>query len=146
MDDATTPHDRLHHLLFAHREVVEDLLRHIVRRLEFSGDGSWVDELDWQSLQRESEISTAEKLDRRICDVVWSINWRGSPLYLILLIEFQSQPARFMVLRQLTYLCLFWEGIVKSGRVGPQDLLPRRCRSACTMERRPGGRPSRLTS
>ena len=124
MDDTPTPHDRLHLLLFGHREVVEDLLRHIVRQLDFSGDGKWVDELDWATLQRESEISIAEKLDKRIRDVVWSVAWRGSPFYLILLIEFQSQPDRHMVLRQLTYLSLFWQDLLKSGRVGPEDLLP----------------------
>ena len=123
-DDIQTPHDRLHHLLFGHREVVEDLLRHLIRQLEFSGDGSWVDELDWDSLRRESEISIAEKLDERIRDVVWSVFWRGSPVYLILLLEFQSQPDRHMVLRQLTYLCLFWQDLLKSGRVGPEGLPP----------------------
>jgi hypothetical protein len=124
MDDESAPHDRLHHLLFSHREVVEDLLRHIVRRLDFAGDGRWIDELDWTTLKREKETSTAEKLDRRFSDVVWSVHWRGSPLYLILLLEFQSRPDRFMALRQLTYLALFYEGLVKAGRVGPGKLLP----------------------
>jgi hypothetical protein len=124
MDDSRTPHDRLHQLLFGHREVVEDLLRHIVRHFDFSGDGKWLDELDWSTLKRESEISTAGKLDRRIQDIVWSLRWRGSPLYLILLIEFQSQVDRFMPLRLLNYLTLFYEGLVKSRRIGPQDKLP----------------------
>jgi hypothetical protein len=124
MDDESAPHDRLHHLLFGHREVVEDLLRHIVRRLDFAGDGRWIDELDWTTLKREKETSTAEKLDRRFSDIVWSLNWRGSPLYLILLLEFQSRPDRFMALRQLTYLALFYEGLVKSGRVGAGKKLP----------------------
>jgi predicted transposase/invertase (TIGR01784 family) len=124
MDDESAPHDRLHHLLFGHREVVEDLLRHIVRRLDFAGDGRWIDELDWTTLKREKETSTAEKLDRRFSDIVWSLSWRGSPLYLILLLEFQSRPDRFMALRQLTYLALFYEGLVKSGRVGAGKKLP----------------------
>lgn len=124
MDDSRTPHDRLHQLLFGHREVVEDLLRQIVRYFDFSGDGRWLDELDWSTLRRESEISTASKLDRRIRDVVWSVHWQGSPLYLILLIEFQSQVDRFMPLRLLNYLTLFYEDLVKSGKVGPRGKLP----------------------
>jgi hypothetical protein len=124
MDDAPVPHDRIHHLLFSHREVVEDLLRHIVRRLDFAGDGRWIDQLDWKALKRESDISTAATLDRRYRDIVWSVQWQGSPLYLILLLEFQSRPDRFMALRQLTYLSLFYEDLVKSGRIGPGQRLP----------------------
>lgn len=119
-----TPHDRLHHLLFGHREVIEDLLRHVIRHLDFANGGSWLDGLDWSTLKREPEISTSRQLDRRIRDVVWSVSWRGSPLFLILLIEFQSQPHRFMALRQLTYLSLFYEDLVKSGRIGKAGLLP----------------------
>jgi hypothetical protein len=44
--------------------------------------------------------------------------------FLILLIEFQSQPNRFMALRQLTYLSLFYEDLVKSGRIGASGTLP----------------------
>jgi hypothetical protein len=117
-------HDRIHHRLFSYSEVVEDLLRQVVRRLDFAGSGAWIDDLDWSTLRREPEISTSKKLDRRIRDVVWSVSWRGGPLFLILLIEFQSQPNRFMALRQLTYLSLFYEDLVKSGRIGSSGLLP----------------------
>jgi predicted transposase YdaD len=123
MDDDNFRHDQIHHQLFSHREVVEDLLRHVIRRLSGTG-GPWIDQLDFETLKREPEVSTSRRLDRRVRDIVWSIHWRGSPLYLILLIEFQSQPYRFMPLRQLTYLALFYEDLVKSKRIGPGELLP----------------------
>lgn len=123
MDDPKTPHDRLHHRLFSHPEVIEDLLRQVIRRLRPIG-GPWIDELDWSTLKIENGVATSGNLDRRISDIVWSIAWRGSPLYLILLIEFQSQPDRFMALRQLTYLSLFYESLVKAKRLDPEGRLP----------------------
>lgn len=123
MDDPKTPHDRLHHRLFSHPEVIEDLLRQVIRKLRPIG-GPWIDELDWSTLKIENGVATSGRLDRRISDIVWSIAWRGSPLYLILLIEFQSQPDRFMALRQLTYLSLFYESLVKAKRLDPEGRLP----------------------
>lgn len=124
MDEKSSRHDRIHHQLFTHRELIEDLLRFTIRDLKPAG-GKWIEELDWSTLKREPEVSTSRKsLLRRVRDLVWSVQWCGSPVYLILLIEFQSRPDPNMALRLLTYLSLFYEDLVKSKRLEPGQKLP----------------------
>lgn len=124
MDEKNPRHDSLHHQLFGHREVIEDLMRRVIRGWRPVG-GPWIDALDWSTLKREPEVSTSRKsLLRRVRDIVWSVQWQGSRIYLILLIEFQSRPDPYMALRQLTYLSLFYEDLIKSKRLAPGEKLP----------------------
>jgi len=77
-------HDRAYRDLFNHPELVEDLLRHFVSE-------PWVEEIDFASLQRESEISIVRRRGAKIRDVVWSVRFRDRTLYILILIEFQSR-------------------------------------------------------
>ncbi len=96
----------------------------MIRNLRPIG-GPWINELDWTTLKREPEVSTSRRgLLRRVRDIVWSVAWKGSPIYLILLLEFQSRPDRCMALRQLTYLTLFYEDLIKTKRIEPGEKLP----------------------
>jgi len=127
MDGKKQPHDGIHHLLFSHHQMVEDLLRHFVR--ENAHGRSWLEDLDFGSLKRENEKSTDGKnLKKRQRDIVWSIRWRSQPrhepLYVIILIEFQSRPSWFMALRKLAYLALFYQDHVRAKKLKPGDLLP----------------------
>ena len=92
-------HDLAHRELFSHPELVEDLLRHHVRE-------SWVEEIDFQTLQRENEISVVRGKGAKIRDVVWSVNFRGRPLYLLILREPENEGLRQafkgLILRQLS--------------------------------------------
>lgn len=59
-------YDTAHREIFAHPQVIEDLLRHFVH-------GSWVQELDYGTLRRETEISVTYRSGLKVRDIVWSI-------------------------------------------------------------------------
>lgn len=110
-------HDRAYRDLFTHPELVEDLLRHFVNE-------PWVAELDFASLQRESEISVVRRRGARIRDVVWSVRFRERKLYILILIEFQSRVDPVMALRQLVYVASFYEDLFKQKRLSESGKLP----------------------
>lgn len=62
-------------------------------------------------------------------DVVWEVSFRHGeatvPLYLCLLLEFQSQPDWHMPHRMLSYVASFYQGLVKQKRLNLRlDKLP----------------------
>ena len=52
------------------------------------------------------------------------MRFRGAWLYLLILLEFQSENDRFMALRILTYTCLTYEELIRRGEVKPGNELP----------------------
>ncbi len=103
--------------LFTHPELVEDMLRHFVKE-------PWVDEIDFASLQRESEISVVRRRGARIRDVVWSVRFRDRTLYILILIEFQSRLDPVMALRQLVYVASFYQDLHRQKRLSESGKLP----------------------
>ncbi len=61
-------HDGGYKLLFSHPKMVEDLLRGFVRE-------SWVEDLDFTTLERVNENFTSEDLQQRHSDMVWRLGW-----------------------------------------------------------------------
>ncbi|MEM9556379.1 MAG: Rpn family recombination-promoting nuclease/putative transposase [Acidobacteriota bacterium] len=110
----SSPHDRSRRRLFSHPEVIEDLLRGAL-------SDSWIEDLDFSTLSRESEITASDDLDERITDIVWSVRWRQRRLFLLILVEFQSRPDHFMALRKLVYVGRFYQELVRR-----RDWLPGR--------------------
>ncbi|MBE7376790.1 Rpn family recombination-promoting nuclease/putative transposase, partial [Pseudomonas lopnurensis] len=80
-------HDHSYKLLFSHPEMVADLLRGYVQQ-------SWVEHLDFASLERADGHYVTEDLRGREDDLVWRVKWADSDrwLYIYLLLEFQSTP------------------------------------------------------
>ncbi len=111
-------HDRGYRLLFQHPEMVEDLLRGFVHE-------SWVDDLDFSSLQHLPEIHVSDKLHRRETDMVWRLRYRGEDwLYVYILLEFQSTVDPFMALRVLVYVSLLAQRLQRQGLLVKRKLLP----------------------
>jgi predicted transposase YdaD len=80
--------------------MVEDLIR------EFVPEG-WVEKLDFSTLERVNASFVAPELKGREGDLLWKLSLRdGSPVYVYLLIEHQSQVDRFMAVRLMTYIGL----------------------------------------
>jgi hypothetical protein len=57
-------HDPAYKLLFSHPRMVRDLLRGFVRE-------DWVDQLDYESLERVNGSYVSDDLRARASDVVW---------------------------------------------------------------------------
>ncbi|WP_313053334.1 Rpn family recombination-promoting nuclease/putative transposase [Pseudomonas lopnurensis] len=112
-------HDHSYKLLFSHPEMVADLLRGYVHQ-------SWVEHLDFASLERADGHYVTEDLRGREDDLVWRVKWADSDrwLYIYLLLEFQSTPDAFMALRVMTYLGLLYQDLLKTGQLTPAGKLP----------------------
>jgi hypothetical protein len=87
-------HDRRYKYLFSHAGFVRRLLEGFV-------DEAFVDDLDFNTLERVDGEFIDSDLTRRESDVVWRVNLRGHALYLFILIEFQSTVDHTMALRFL---------------------------------------------
>ena len=110
-------HDSSYRLLFSHARMVADLLRGFVRV-------PWVERLDPGSLEKRSEISIGDRLDRREEDLVWRLGGDGGWAYVYILLEFQSRVDRHMALRMLTYVGLLYQDLLRRGEVTRSGLLP----------------------
>jgi predicted transposase YdaD len=85
--------------LFAHREMVADLLTGFIRE-------PWVAEVELDTLERVSGSYVSDDLREREDDIIWRVRWCGRWLYVYLLLEFQASVDRFMALRMLVYVGL----------------------------------------
>ena len=61
---------------------------------------------------------------QRQVDLLWKIRFRGGWLYLLTLLEFQSESDPFMALRILTYVCLTYEELIRRRELKAGDRLP----------------------
>ena len=109
-------HDGSYRLLFSHARMVADLLRGFVRV-------PWVERLNPGSLEKRSEISIGDRLDRREEDLVWRLREPdGSATYLLL--ELQSSVDRHMALRMLAHVALLHQDLLRCGEVSVAKPLP----------------------
>lgn len=109
-------HDSAYKRLFQHPRMVEDLLRSIIPE-------AWVNELDFNEIQDTANSLIGDRLQRREGDLIFRIPWKnGQPLYLCLLLEFQSKVAPWMAVRALQYVALVYDALIRLGQV--EDKLP----------------------
>lgn len=110
-------HDGGYHLLFSHPRLLADLLAGFI-------DEPWVHEVDLGSLERVNAKLEAGTLLRCDGDMVWRARLRaGGHAYLYVVLEFQSQPDRWMAVRMaaavlLLYLHLIRERLKTGGKGG----------------------------
>ena len=110
--------DSLYHRLFAYPEMVADLLRNFL-------DPNILAELDLSQMRRLNTKLTAKTGQRRRGDIVWEIPIRaGGSLFLMLLLEFQSEIDEWMVLRLDVYTGLLYQQLVDERKLTPSDGLP----------------------
>jgi predicted transposase YdaD len=112
-------HDLSYRLFFSHLRMVRDLLREIVGE-------AWVDLIDFASAEKVDTSFVSKKRKKRESDVIWKFRRRdtGEPVYVYLLLEFQSRPDRFMAVRLMTYVGLFYESLIRQKKLLPSGLLP----------------------
>jgi hypothetical protein len=84
-----------------------------------------VDALDFSTLERLNATYVAESLKVREDDMVWKLRFRdGRPVYIYLLLEFQSTVDRYMGVRMMGYEALFYQGLIKEGKLTADGKLP----------------------
>ncbi|MDO4232654.1 MAG: Rpn family recombination-promoting nuclease/putative transposase [Lautropia sp.] len=109
--------DASYKLLFSSPELVRDLI------LGFIPD-EWLHSLDYTTLERVSGSYITDDLRQRANDVVWRVRSGQDWVYLYLLIEFQSQPDRWMAVRMLTYVGLRYQDLIRNRELDESGLLP----------------------
>ncbi|HKV06684.1 MAG TPA: Rpn family recombination-promoting nuclease/putative transposase [Thermoanaerobaculia bacterium] len=111
-------HDLSYRSLFSFPRMVEDLIREFIPE-------SWVEKLDFSTLQRVNASFVATELRGRDGDLLWKLCLRdGSPVYVYLFIEHQSKVDRFMAVRLMTYIGLLYQTLIKEGLLTSEGRLP----------------------
>ena len=98
-------HDSRYKYLFSHPLLVQRLLTSFV-------DQPFVHQLDFSTLEKVSNSFVSPDFQRRESDIIWKITFQGRPIYIFLLIEFQSSPDRWMPLRFLRYIIEFYQSFL----------------------------------
>ncbi|MBF0139501.1 MAG: Rpn family recombination-promoting nuclease/putative transposase [Magnetococcales bacterium] len=113
-----TDHDSIYHRLFSHPEMVAELLRDFL-------DAAILAELDLSGMKRLNTKFTAMTGHRRRGDMVWEIPTRsGNSLFVLLILEFQSEVDEWMALRLDVYSGLLYQQLVDERKLKAVDGLP----------------------
>ena len=111
-------HDAAYKQLFSQPRMVRDLLDGFAAR-------SWSGALDLDTLSALSAGYVGHDLQQRHGDLVWRVRFRDDRwLYLVLLLEFQSDVDRSMAVRMLTYTGLLYQRLIDEGELRRHDALP----------------------
>lgn len=111
-------HDRSYRLLFAQPRMVEDLVREFVPE-------AWVERLDFSTLERVNASYVSKRMKRREGDMVWKLRRQdGAPVYVYVLLEFQSSVDRFMAVRMMAYVAMLYQDLRARGELTADGLLP----------------------
>ena len=99
--------DRYHKQLFSHPKLVEELIRYFV-------EGDWTDNIDFSTLEKYPTTIVTEEYSQRKSDIINKALYKDDEsIYFYILLEFQSTVDRFMALRVLNYVIMFYLDIVK---------------------------------
>src|SRR5262245_37331199 len=112
-------HDLSYRLFFTHLRMIRDLLCEIVGE-------AWVDLIDFSSAEKVDASFVSKRRKKRESDIIWKFRRFDSeaPVYVYVLLEHQSRPDRFMAVRLMTYVGLFYESLIKQQKLLPSGLLP----------------------
>ncbi|MBF0310139.1 MAG: Rpn family recombination-promoting nuclease/putative transposase [Magnetococcales bacterium] len=118
MPDYSADSDAIYHQLFSHPEMVADLLTGFL-------DATLLTDLDLPRMKRLNTKFTAARGKRRRGDMVWEIpTHSGGPLFILLILEFQSTIDPWMPLRILVYSGLLYQQLVDERKLTAEQGLP----------------------
>jgi hypothetical protein len=77
----------------------------------------------FSALQKVNASFVSPDFQRRESDIIWKVAFRGKPVYIFLLLEFQSSVDRWMPLRFLRYIVEFYQSFLDTDDT-PGDRSP----------------------
>jgi hypothetical protein len=107
-------HDSQYKDLFSNSTLVAELLRSFIAE-------EFVQHLDFSTLKKVNAHFVTGKYRKREADIIYEMQFKKNPIYIFLLLEFQSTVDKFMSLRLLEYICQFYKDLQKALET---DLLP----------------------
>jgi len=90
-------HDQRYKKIFSNPIFIEKLLVSFVHE-------RFIKDLDFTNMERIDKSFVDNKMEERESDIIYKINFKGKPIYIYLLLEFQSSVDRTMPLRFLRYI------------------------------------------
>ena len=120
MPDSPLPrrkHDQVYKFFFSQAATVAELLEDYLAP-------DWVDQLDLSTLRKLAPERVGPQLARRQADMLWRVDFRHQPGFLVVLLEFQSRPDPFMAARVLRYVADTYEDLVREMQPGDDRRLP----------------------
>lgn len=111
-------HDLSYRLFFSHLRMIQDLLREIVGE-------RWVERIDFDSGELVN-TSFVKGYKNRETDIIWKFRRKdgGDPVYVYILMEFQSRPDPSMPVRFMVYVGLFYQTLLDSQPATARGKLP----------------------
>lgn len=110
-------HDSSYKYLFSRPELVRDLIAGFI-------PDDWLHSLDYSTLEKLPNEYVSDDFRRRADDIIWRVRAGEEWVYLYFMIEFQSGVDRYMALRVMTYLGLFYQDLVSRGDILADGRLP----------------------
>ena len=101
------PIDKFFRRFFQEKQIIQELLVHLVKQ-------SWVNDLDFSTLERVERSYITKNIQERASDVIWKIKYQTSDIYINILTEIQSSNDTTMPIRILDYIGSFYENEYKS--------------------------------
>jgi predicted transposase/invertase (TIGR01784 family) len=111
-DDAKRLHqiyDKLFKLVFEHEPSVQLFLRQF-------GDPKIVNQLNFKSLQLDTNSYLSKQLEAYFSDMVWKANWGAEKVAVAFLFEHKSVPERYVAVQLLEYISSMLVRDVKAKR------------------------------
>ena len=98
-------------LILSFTVVFVDMLRGFVEQ-------PWLKHVDLSSIEQLKTDHTSDKGVTRLNDVIWKIRKRnGEPLYVVVMLEIQSNVDHFMAVRMNMYVGLLYDMLQRSGQI-----------------------------
>ena len=108
-------YDKSYKTLFSDPKMIRDLITGFV-------DEDFIQDIDLENIEKVNKSFISESYKERESDLVLKLNLKGREAYIYFLIEFQSTPDKFMALRTLTYILLFYDDLINQKQI--KDKLP----------------------
>jgi predicted transposase/invertase (TIGR01784 family) len=102
-------YDKLFKLVFEHEPSVTLFMRKF-------GSPAVVNELDFNSLQLDTNSYLTKQLEAYFSDMVWKAKWGKEEIAVAFLFEHKSAPERYVAVQLLGYICSILERDVKAKR------------------------------
>jgi len=103
---STLSSDKLYRKLYAHPKMVEDLIQNFVKE-------RFVAHIDFSTLKEHKTKFVTDRDGVRESDMMYELKIKDETVYFFVLLEFQSTVDRFMPVRMLTYIMLFYQDWLK---------------------------------
>lgn len=110
-------HDTGYKQLFAHPELMRDLLRGFA-------PFPWAKDVEVSAFERVNASYVGNNGEHRHDDMVWRLRVGGECTYVYLLLEFQSSCDRWMALRMQVYIGLLYQDLIKQRKFQRRNRLP----------------------